>query len=496
MLVSNVIFSPGKTLYPFLAAGTKICLVSLGLLALPVIAASNDNILDYYFEDIQLTGTSNQRLYQQTMELIGKGQIDSATQLAEELVNQNDRLAEIQPIRFGKLLANLGILLAKQGFNEDALATLDPAADYIDSRANPYSQVVLSVTLARGIVQETLKQYDIAEESFRRAQHISHRMGGVYTTAQINMVNHITQINLAQGKAMAADREQEFKLRISEQAYGGDSEKIVPNLLSLGAYFASRGEMIPARSTPEARFYRESLIRKSQEFYRRAITIIEDNYGELDLRLIEPLRGMARVKLSQKTHLGAAENALERTLAIIEANPDTGIPDRLKAMIQLADLYTISNDRRAWDMYRAAWALTESAPDKEQLQADIFGEPKRLHPQIPGTLYLDQRPNAAIADINADLFIDFGFVVTASGRVKNIEVIEANVPFFEIRYLRALLAIARYRPRIEDGALVDTQNLVMRQRFSIVEGGLTDADITVQQYEEKAASSQTIEDSS
>ncbi len=496
MLVSAALKRSRQMHCPFLIVSIRSCIVLLCLFALPLKAATNENVLDYFFEDIELAGTKNQRLFQQTMGLIRKGQLDNATEVAEELVNQNDKLAETQPIRFGKLLANLGILLAKQGLSEDAIATLDPASTYIESRANPYSQAVLKVTLARAVVQETLEHYEIAEESFRRAQHITHRIGGVYTTAQFDMVNHITQINLAQGKAMEADREQEFKLRISEQAYGGDSEQIVPNLLSLGAYFASRGEMIPARSSAEARYYRDSLIRRSQDLYRRAIIIIEDNYGELDLRLIEPLRGLARAKLSQKMHLGAAEHALERTLSIIEANPDTGIPDRLKAMIQLADLYTISNDRRAWDMYRAAWVLTESAKNKEQLQTEIFGEPKRLHPDIPGTLYLDQRPNAAIADINADLFIDFGFVVTATGRVKNIEVLEANVPYFEVRYLRALLAIARYRPRIQDGDLVETQDLVMHQRFSIVEGGLTDADINVEQYEDKKTQTQNIEDSS
>ena len=56
---------------------------------------------------------------------------------------------------------------------------------------------------------------------------------------------------------------------------------------------------------------------------------------------MEPLNDLANARLMQLTNRKAATDALERAFQIIEANPDTDLPDRIMAMIRLADMYTI-----------------------------------------------------------------------------------------------------------------------------------------------------------
>lgn len=443
--------------------------------------SAEETILDYFFDDITFTNQPNKMRFQQLQNHLRNSQIEQAVQLAEDLVDQHIDLSESHPIRFGKLLSNLGILLSYQGYFADAMTSLDPALDFIEQRSNPFSSTILKVTMARGLTLAEMDQFEGAEESFRRAQHISHRTWGVYTPAQLEIVNHITRLNLRQGLYSDADREQNFNLRISEQAYGKSSEEIIPILERLGGYFATRGSMIPLYTNgTDFRYYRDSLFRQSLTMYRRAIKIIEDNHGVNDMRLVEPLRGLARARLLQITNRGASEDALERALRIVESNPDTDVPDRVRAMIHLGDIYTITSDGRARDIYIKAWNAMQDNPDYDELKAELFGTPTRLHPEISGVLYLKRKPDAAVTP-DTELYIDVSYSVKANGHVGNIRLIDKNVPNAQVRYIRSQLADTRFRPRIFDGEPVTTENLMIHQIFKVLGDQPIESNITIGQ---------------
>jgi tetratricopeptide (TPR) repeat protein len=451
------------------------------MLLLSGFAAAEEDVLDYFFDELVFNDESSQHQYEQIQTLLRNGQFEPAKQSAEELVDNNVALTETNPILYGKLLANLGILLSSQGHYLEAMEALDPGLEFIEQKANPFSTTLMNVIMARGLTQSELDNFEDAEESFRRAQHISHRVGGVYTPEQLEIINYITMLNLRQGKVFDADREQEFNLRISEQAYGKDSEELLPILRRLGSYFASRGQMIPLTDAPEFRYYRDSLFRQSISLFERAIKIIEDNYGTNDLRLVEPLRGLARSRLLQITNRSASEAALERALAIVDSNPDTDVPDRVRALIGLGDMYTITGDRRARKTYLKAWDLMQEDPTYRQLSAELFGTPTRLHPEVSGVLYLNRKPDAALVK-DVELYIDVAYSVRANGRVTNIHLIEKNVPNAQVRYMRSRLAETRFRPRILDGELVATDNLMIHQTFEVIGSGPIDPHVSIEQY--------------
>jgi len=457
-----------------------ISLILTAILSLTCLNISaEETILDYFFDDISFSDPMSERRFQHLRARMRDSQIEQAALLAEDLVDQHIELSETHPIRFGKLLSNLGILLSYQGFFRDAMASLDAGLEFVEQKANPFSNTILKVTMARGLTLAELKFYEDAEESFRRAQHISHRNGGVYNPAQLEIINHITRLNLEQGLYTDADREQNFVLRISEQAYGKNSEELIPILDRLGGYFATRGDMIPLTTNlAEFRYYRDSLFRQSLDMFRRAIKIIEDNHGVNDLRLVEPLRGLARARLLQITNRGASEAALERALSIVESNPDTDIPDRVRAMIYLGDMYTITGDGRAREVYLKAWTTMQNDPAYDELRADIFGTPTRLHPEVTGVLYLKRRPDAAVTQ-DIELYIDVSYSVKANGRVADIHLVDKNVPNEQVRYMRAQLADTRFRPRILDGELVSTENLMIHQIFQVIDDRPVESNISI-----------------
>ncbi|MCZ6502272.1 MAG: hypothetical protein O6945_07145 [Gammaproteobacteria bacterium] len=466
----------------------KISVRMVGIMLLPLwsgIASAQENVLDYFFDELTFNNETSRHQYEQIQIQLRNSQLEPATQAAENLVANSIGLTESDPALYGKLLANLGILLSSQGYYLEAMEALDPGLEFIEEKANPFSTTLMNVIMARGLTQSELNYFKEAEESFRRAQHISHRVGGVYTPQQLEIINYITRLNLRQGKLLDADREQKFNLRISEQAYGKDSEKLLPILQRLGAYFASRGKMIPLSDQLDFRYYRDSLFRRSINFYRRAIKIIEDNYGVNDLRLVEPLRGLANARLLQITNRSASEAALERALSIVDSNPDTDLPDRIKAMIRLADMYTITGDRRAPAIYLQAWEMMQENATYRQLSAEIFGTPTRLHPEVSGVLYLARKPDAALKG-DVELYIDVAYSVRANGRVTNIHLLEKNVPNAQVRYMRARLADTRFRPRILDGELVATENLMIHQTFEVVDSGPVDANFYIERSDKRS----------
>lgn len=440
--------------------------------------SASEAILDYIFDDITFSDQASNKRFQRLQVQLRDGLIEQATQLAEELLEQNIELSETHPIRYGKLLSNFGMLLSYRGSFEEAMISLNPALEFIEQKANPFSAMILKVIMAKGLTLAELGLFKEAEEAFRRAQHISHRIGGVYTPEQLEIINHITRLNLRQGQYIDADREQNFNLRISEQAYGEDSEEIIPVLERLGAYFASRGEMIPLTGSSEYRYYRDSLFRQSLKLYDRAIKIIEANYGVNDMRLLGPLQGLARARLLQSTNRSASEAALERALDIVESNPETDVPDRVRAMIYLGDIYTITGDRRARNIYLKAWQTMQDDPTYNELSANIFGTPTRLHPEVSGILYLSRKPDAALENA-VELYIDVSYSVRANGRVGDIHLIDKNVPNAQVRYMRSQLAATRFRPRILDGKLVRTENLMIHQTFEVLDDGPVGSSITI-----------------
>ena len=116
---------------------------------------------------------------------------------------------------------------------------LDQGLEFIETTSHPFSTTLMNLVVARGITQSGLNAFKEAEDSFRRAQHISHRIGGVYTPDQLKVVEHITRLDLKQGRILDADQNQAFSLLVSEHSYGKESEKLLPVLERVGAYFAA-----------------------------------------------------------------------------------------------------------------------------------------------------------------------------------------------------------------------------------------------------------------
>ena len=440
-----------------------VFLLTVMLLA-PCLSAADQDALAYLYEPI--LGERQQSMDRRIKIHARNTEFDAAATLSQQLLDSIDPLKDAAPSTYGQIMINHGILLGAGGEHLRGLSSIERGIEFLEATNNPFDEILINGLMAKGIGQLQIAALENAEDTFRRAQHITHRHKGVYNEEQLTIVSYLTAVNLRQTNPLAADRQQRFSLKTAEQSYGSDSIKMLPTLLRLGSYFASRASTIPLLADPEFRLRRGILFKDAIRMYRQAINIIEINYGVNDLRLLTPLRGLASARLFERTQREYAEVALLRSLEIVNSNPNSDLTDRAQARVDLGDLYVITSDKKARETYLKAWAILQESPKTQQLASSLFGTPIRLYPKKSPVLYLDRTPHAVTPE--DELFVNLQYNVSADGRAEEVKVIDGNVPNEQVRMLRQNLRASRYRPQILDGELVSTEALQDRQLFVVL----------------------------
>lgn len=434
------------------------------LLIVPCLAIADQDTLAYLYEPV--LGERQQSMAQRIELHARNAEFDAAISLSQDLLDSADPLRDADPSIYGQVMINHGILRVAAGEYQLGLSIIERGMEFLEARTNPFDEILINSIMAKGICQLLLGSFTDAEDTFRRAQHLTHRNKGVYNKEQLPMVSYLAATNLRQRNSLAADQQQRFSLKVAEQSYGPNSIEILPTLTRLGSYFASRGDTISLAAVTELRLLRNILFKDSVNLYHRAIEIIELNYGVNDLRLLTPLRGLASARMLEITQRRYAEAALLRSLEIVDSNPNSDLTDRTQAMVDLGDFYIIISDERARETYLSAWAILQETPETQQFASSLFGSPVRLYPRNPPFLYLERTPDGVTT--GDELFVNLQYDVSPDGHVRNIEIIDKNVPNKGVRLLRQILRASRYRPRIDNGELVSTEALQIRQLFAVL----------------------------
>jgi tetratricopeptide (TPR) repeat protein len=423
--------------------------------------ATNAIYKDIAFQDPALT-TLQQTLLQQLRdeELIGAGET------ANDMVELVSRDFDVDSLNYAKVLTNSALIDWKLDRPEPALASLRLAIAHTES-ISPFHSALFEMLIAEAVIEHKTGYLEYAADTYRQAQHISHRIDGVYTQLQIPVIDALTEIHIRTNKPYQADQEQRLKLKVIEQAFGPDDEAIIPTLTKLGAYFAVRGHSFNVNVNSQTRLYRDSLFRDAINMFDRSLAILEDNYGEADLRLVDPLIEMSKVRFLQGSSRTQAEEAMQRAYAIVSNHPSSDAADVANALVKLADTYTLTSDTRNVPTYEAAWALLADTPENEQLRYQLFSIPKRLYPDKTLQPVLARQP--VTVPFGEELFVELEYSVNPTGRVSEAKIIDSNVPNEQRKLYRSYISTLKYRPRMAEGSPVKTQGLGLRQTYKVLQ---------------------------
>jgi hypothetical protein len=233
----------------------------------------------------------------------------------------------------------------------------------------------------------------------------------------------------------------------------------------------------------------------ARETHARAIEIARAAGGDNDVRLVEPLRGIARafrleyarglnpIDLLQKVDspyrnreldgsTGRPDRrgqiSLERAVKILEAHSAEKDASEKSGMLvdtllDLGDWHQLTGSpRAALKAYRQAWEISNARMDGSET---LFDQPQPITVRSSGGVPL-LRPPQDSSEFE-EYWAEVEFKVDRRGQVSDVKVKDTNAPKGTLWNLLDTWRGKQFRPRIVDGEAVETKTVKWRQRVRV-----------------------------
>lgn len=423
--------------------------------ALPESAESPEERLQRYF-----------LLYKEALDNKAYAEADT---LAKQVVELSIHVFGIDSLDSARALTNLGIAQHQNEDYDSAILNYSAAIDIIERVEDRLNSNLINPLKGLGAAQLASGQPDKAVDSFQRAVHVSHVNEGPHNLEQVDVLESLAETYLSVGEF---DEVKDIQGHIfSLQARNVDLNSL---------------EAIPALERQARWQHRLQQFEQERYTWRKVIDIIEDRRGKDDLSLIAPLTdlgksylfvGQPSMSFHQPTSISSGEIYLKRALRIAEGNPESTWKTREAAMLALGDFYTLSGKpSRAKKIYSDTWDLLSGDEERLKNRRDhletlvVLQEVKppkyvgiggQVRSSLPGDNYRTGQ-------------IVYDYSVSSRGLTTDIDMVEADPAGFEdmeravLNNLRARI----HRPRLVDGATVQTDDLTFTHKFFYRESDL------------------------
>jgi tetratricopeptide (TPR) repeat protein len=405
-------------------------------------------------------------------ELMGSNVYDEADTVAKRVVELAIDLHGPGSNEFAKALTNLAIVQFQTEEYDAAQQNFASAIEIIEDNEDRLNAQLVNPLKGLGAAQLESGRPDLATRTFRRAVHVTHVNEGPHNMDQIELLESIAETYLRMGDMEAAKEAQDTIYAINVREYELDTPELVPSLLRRAEWQHRAGFIFDERAT-----------------YRRAIRIIEQHYGKDSITLVEPLIKLGRSYFFLDTtgavsmhdsSMSSGEIYFRRAARIATESPDTNWQVVAQATLALGDYYMyINNPQRGGQVYQEAWRLLSETEEglavrREQLEQVI---PLRQD-KLP--MYVSSMSDKSKADKENPLLqgsISMSYEVSTRGKAANLKLIEARPPEFErmINIVQREVRRRIYRPRLSEGDVVATPDLVLVHKFFYRQSDLDEA---------------------
>jgi hypothetical protein len=360
----------------------------------------------------------------------------------------------------------------------------------LESRMGPYAPGLSEQLLGLGMAYQRQGLHQEAAEIFKRGVHVARINDGLYSPAQIPLLQRMIQSLVAAGDYETADERQYYLFRVQSEVYGRQSPQMSLAMLQRAEWEREAYNL----SLGDTAFMR---LLTMWELYSAALRNIARQEGNLSTGLLQPLEGLLQTQYLISTYSPEAPSgfqtgpaadgnfAEENRFSMIRVsnykqgqsvltamrevyvyNEGESSPLPAETRVQLGDWHLWHQKREAaLQTYTEAWNELSALENGERLIQQYFSEPTLL-PDLPGTSSEPTPPDVVTG------YVTVSFSVTDKGRVKDLEVV-ANEPAIEgaevdesksislLRNLKRLL----YRPRLVDGEAVQTDEIIKRYAY-------------------------------
>jgi tetratricopeptide (TPR) repeat protein len=432
----------------------------------PVDASDEDQLIFQYNRYLQLM---QNRVY------------DEADSVAKRVVELSLRVWGPQSTEFSKALINLAIVQHYTEQFDAAQQNFLSAIEIIENNEDRLNEQLLNPLKGLGASQLEGGRPDLAGETFRRAVHVSHVNEGPHNLQQVDILESLAETNLRLGLVEDARQIQDMIYTLNARAYSPESIDFVPSLLRRADWQ-----------------HRAGLINDERATLRRAIRIIEEQVGEDDLQLVDPLLRLGKtyfyidttvVQTGMPNSLTSGEIFFKRAMRIAAENPATEWQIIARASLALGDYYMFDgNSQRARTVYKEAWNfLSDGAEQLEYRRQNL--EVAVLLRERPLPQFVTPPENVSPAGQKPQLLngsITLVFAISTEGRAANLKIIEMQPAEFSAmqRTVQREMRNRLYRPRFVDAEPVATEDQMLVHQFFYTQADLDEVQSTTEAEQE------------
>lgn len=424
------------------------------------------------------------RAFQAYRRLYDSGRYASAIETGKRVVVLSIEVNGRDDLQTARALTNLAIAQQQNGEYEAAVQNYEAAVDIVERVESRLSKHLINPLRGLGNTYLDAGRPDEAIRVYDRAVHLTHVNSGPQNLAQVDLLDALAESFVRLQDLEEASEIQDLSYQLYARRFGEDSAEILPALQRRARWL-----------------HRLGLIGREREVWYQAIEVIEDEYGEDDPRLIEPLNGLARTYVYdiQQTVSNRGEWALRRALEIAENHPESTPSLVADSLIDTGNYHTLRGEaQKARRAYRRAWELLNENESLAAIRDRRFDRPVLIRP-ARAPAYAEEETNPIVNPVYREREFDQGVVVAdytvnARGRTEDIDVIESEPPgLMDAEVKRAVRRLV-YRPRYVDGEPVSTPGQTLRHRFSYIAERLPDEIAAAVQEREQSAETEPAAD--
>jgi tetratricopeptide (TPR) repeat protein len=352
-----------------------------------------------------------------------------------------------------------------------------------------YEPGLEEVLLGLGQAYQADGMHQQAIGTLKRALHINRVNYGLYDIRKAPLIERLIDSYAATGDWEAVDHAYYRLTQLGARNYDNTDIELLPILRKLVKWHIFAYE----QNLSEEAFDHLSTARS---LLATMAGIIEIHYGSEDLRLIDPLSGIALTNyylaltqasermsnlpsrdfrtglfiepednrmLMVNTYSDGREK-IERMIHINSENEQAPDTAELDALIKLGDWHLLFNKKqRAEEVYQQLWQNHMHDDQKKDYLVSAFQQPVAL----PDFTFREFEPLDNSLPGNPTGTIMMEFDVTEVGRSVNVKVIDTDPPATTGAIISAKrqLKATRFRPRYENGVAVETTGMQYRYSY-------------------------------
>lgn len=409
--------------------------------------------------------------------------------------------------------------------DDPAIRRYEDRVVWLEQRGGAYDADLAETLVGLGLARMAQHDYLGAEAALQRALHTTRVNYGLYSAEQVPILERLVEINTRTRDYRELNHNYHLLFWLSKRIYGGDDPRLLPEIDRMGRWHLAAYSAEADGAPMSHLFAADELYERAVEIIEKNFgpndpRMINALYGvvvtkyqmaaqvsriQFDRDILmadsDTLDDRSRRVYSDASYrerlmiecFSAGKETMDRIASIHEGNDTLPPESHALALVHLGDWNVLFNKwNSAHEAYSEAYALlSEDGRPREEID-ELFEQPRSLPaiglPEEQLRAFLsggeappeddpavrtaidDWNPQDTLAFTEGDLepapYVVLAFDVSRSGKPMNISVVEATTEDQSLmRKAKKSIAARRFRPRIQDGEVVDASGVKIRMVF-------------------------------